>query len=45
LTRRTELGAKLDLRRFHDAVLGSGALPMAVLTKQIDGWIEQERRR
>jgi uncharacterized protein (DUF885 family) len=40
-----ELGAKLDLRRFHDAVLGSGALPMAVLTKQIDGWIEQERRR
>jgi uncharacterized protein (DUF885 family) len=40
-----ELGGKFDLRRFHDAVLGSGALPMTVLAKQIDLWIEQERRR
>jgi uncharacterized protein (DUF885 family) len=40
-----ELGGKFDLRRFHDAVLGSGALPMTVLVKQIDLWIEQERRR
>ena len=40
-----ELGAKFDLRRFHDAVLGDGALPMTMLAKQIDGWIDQERRR
>jgi uncharacterized protein (DUF885 family) len=41
----TELGAKFDLRRFHDTVLGSGALPMTVLAKQVDAWIDQERRR
>jgi uncharacterized protein (DUF885 family) len=40
-----ELGAKFDLRRFHDTVLGSGAMPMTVLAKQVDGWIDQERRR
>lgn len=40
-----ELGAKFDLRRFHGAVLGSGAMPMTVLAKQVDGWIDQERRR
>ena len=40
-----ELGAKFDLRRFHDAVIGSGAMPMTVLVKQVDGWIDQERRR
>lgn len=40
-----ELGAKFDLRSFHDAVLGDGALPMTVLAKRIDGWIDQERRR
>jgi uncharacterized protein (DUF885 family) len=40
-----ELGAKFDLRRFHDAVLGSGAMPMTVLTKRIEGWIDEERQR
>ncbi|HEX4499339.1 MAG TPA: DUF885 domain-containing protein [Thermoanaerobaculia bacterium] len=40
-----ELGAKFDLRRFHDAVLGNGALPMTVLSRQIETWIDQERRR
>ena len=40
-----ELGAKFDLRRFHDAVIGSGAMPMTVLVKQVDAWIDQERKR
>ena len=38
-----ELGAKFDIRRFHDAVLGSGAMPMTVLRKHVDWWIDQER--
>lgn len=35
----TELGAKFDIRAFHDQVLGTGALPLAVLEKKIDSWI------
>lgn len=33
------LGPKFDLRAFHDAVLGQGAVPLDVLEAQIDGWI------
>jgi len=35
----TELGAKFDIRQFHEQVLGTGALPLAVLEKKIDSWI------
>ncbi|MFL6192628.1 MAG: DUF885 domain-containing protein [Thermoanaerobaculia bacterium] len=40
-----ELGPKFDLRRFHDAVIGSGALPMTVLRKHVDWWIGEEEKR
>ncbi|MCY7271790.1 MAG: DUF885 domain-containing protein, partial [Sphingomonas bacterium] len=39
------LGPKFDLRRFHDAVLGQGAVPLDVLDGQITRWIEAERKR
>ena len=38
-----ELGAKFDLRRFHDAVLGQGAVPLDTLEAQIDAWIAAEK--
>ena len=41
----TSLGAKFDLRRFHDAVLGQGAVPLDLLEAQIDGWITAEKAR
>ncbi len=33
------LGQRFDIRAFHDAVLGSGALPMPILEGKIDRWI------
>ena len=39
------LGNRFDLRRFHDAVLGNGSVPLDVLEAQIDAWIAAERAR
>ncbi|NNE62046.1 MAG: DUF885 domain-containing protein [Woeseia sp.] len=33
------LGAKFDIRRFHDTVVGNGSLPIAVLDEIVDEWI------
>ena len=40
-----DLGAKFDLRRFHDAVLLQGAVPLDVLEAQVTAWIEAEKAR
>ncbi|MGQ0587571.1 MAG: DUF885 family protein, partial [Gammaproteobacteria bacterium] len=39
------LGDKFDVRRFHDEVLGKGALPLGVLEANIDRWIAAEKKR
>jgi uncharacterized protein (DUF885 family) len=39
-----ELGDDFDIRRFHDAVLGGGALPLTLLERKIDQWIEDEKK-
>ena len=42
---RAALGPRFDVRRFHEAVLGSGSLPMTALARHVDWFIEQERKR
>jgi uncharacterized protein (DUF885 family) len=42
---KAKLGAKFDLRRFHNAVLDNGALPLDMLDKLVDEWIAEEAKR
>ncbi|NOZ41738.1 MAG: DUF885 domain-containing protein [Alphaproteobacteria bacterium] len=36
---KTELGKKFDIRKFHQVVLGSGAVPLSVLSDLVNQWI------
>jgi uncharacterized protein (DUF885 family) len=38
-----ELGDRFDVREFHDQVLNTGALPLAVLARKIEEWIAARR--
>lgn len=38
-----ELGEKFDLRKFHDAVLDQGPLPLDLLEAKIDEWISAQK--
>ncbi len=40
---RKGLGPKFDIRRFHEAVLDDGALPMDVLETKVDAFISGEK--
>ena len=36
---KATLGARFDIRKFHNAVLDDGALPLSVLESRIDQWV------
>jgi uncharacterized protein (DUF885 family) len=40
---RAELGARFDLRAFHDIVLGSGPVPLPIVEENVDAWIRVRR--
>jgi len=42
---KAELGDRFDLRRFHNAVIDDGAVPLQVLQSQIEAWIAAEKAR
>ncbi|WP_343064773.1 DUF885 domain-containing protein [Marilutibacter spongiae] len=39
----SELGDGFDIRGFHDAVLGGGAMPLDLLEKRVDRWIDSQK--
>lgn len=40
---KNELGAKFDIRAFHDEILNAGALPLDVLDQRVSAWIEAQK--
>ena len=39
------LGDRFDVKQFHQAVLGSGAMPLGILDKVVDDWIAAEQAK
>ncbi|NCT82859.1 MAG: DUF885 domain-containing protein [Comamonadaceae bacterium] len=39
------LGARFDQRRFHNALIDQGAMPLPLLEQRINAWISAERNR
>jgi uncharacterized protein (DUF885 family) len=37
---KTALGARFDIKKFHDAILLNGAVPLSVLETEVDGYIQ-----
>ena len=40
---KSTLGAKFDIREFHDEVLKNGAMPLAVLERVVDAYIARKK--
>jgi len=45
LRKRAEeaMGVRFDVRRFHDAILGAGSLPLDLLEQRVNQWIDAAR--
>jgi len=39
-----ELGAKFDVRLFHDQVLKNGAVPLSLLDEQVRAWVAEQKK-
>jgi uncharacterized protein (DUF885 family) len=40
---KEQLGDSFDIRKYHDEVLGAGALPLDVLSARIHEWVEKQK--
>ena len=41
---RAELGARFDVKQFHDVVLSEGAMPLDLLARRVEAWIADEKK-
>jgi len=41
---QTALGEKFNVKRFHDAILKDGSMPLAILNAKVERWIESEQQ-
>ena len=39
------LGARFDIRAFHDAFLAEGHLPLSMAKERMDAWIEAQAKK
>jgi uncharacterized protein (DUF885 family) len=39
---KDKMGLQFDIRKFHEKVLESGVMPLALLEKKIDAWIAKK---
>jgi uncharacterized protein (DUF885 family) len=39
---QARLGARFDIRGFHDVLLGSGAVPLRTMGELVNGWVEAQ---
>ena len=39
----SKLGERFDIREFHDRILSAGSIPLPVLGRRIDGYIDEKR--
>jgi uncharacterized protein (DUF885 family) len=38
-----ELGDEFDIREFHDIILGGGPLPLTIMERVVDDWIDKTK--
>ncbi|MDG2431716.1 DUF885 family protein [Flavobacterium sp.] len=38
-----KMGKQFDIKKFHEKVLESGVMPLALLGSKIDGWIAEKK--
>jgi uncharacterized protein (DUF885 family) len=45
LRRKAEatLGAKFDIKGFHDLLIASGSQPLSILERRVDAWIAMKK--
>ena len=42
---KKQLGARFDIKTFHDEILDGGALPLDLLEARVDGWIKGQAQK